>query len=113
MAGELVYFVIPVPDAERARSFYGSVLGWRFEPGNVPGGYHITNATPPGGLHGGGEGSSPQVFFSVDDIEAALARVRGLGGEADVVQESAGDSGRYVRCRDDQGTEFWLWQSAS
>ena len=28
MAGELVYFWIPVPDAERAQAFYGGLFGW-------------------------------------------------------------------------------------
>jgi predicted enzyme related to lactoylglutathione lyase len=38
VAGDLVYFVIPAADAERGRSFYGDLFGWRFTPGSVPGG---------------------------------------------------------------------------
>jgi uncharacterized protein len=107
MAGDLVYFVIPATDPERAKAFYGGLFGWAFSPGNVPGGFNIEGSTPPGGLFGGGEGSSPQVYFSVDDIEAAVVKVRALGGEAEELQEIT--SGYMSHCRDDQGTEFHLW----
>ena len=108
-AGDLVYFWIPVPDGDRAQHFYGELLGWKFAPGNVPGGSQMTNVTPPGGLQGGGEGGL-QVAFEVDDLDAALARVRELGGEADDPIEIP--TGRYAPCRDDQGVEFNLWEAA-
>jgi uncharacterized protein len=107
MAGDLVYFVVPAGDAERAKAFYGDLFGWGFSPGNVPGGFNVEGSTPPGGLFGGGEGSSPQVYFSVDDIDAAVAKVRELGGEAGEPEEIA--SGFMAECRDDQGTAFNLW----
>lgn len=44
MSGELAYFWIPVPDAERAKAFYGALVGWKFAPGNAPEGYQITNS---------------------------------------------------------------------
>jgi predicted enzyme related to lactoylglutathione lyase len=107
MPGDLVYFVIPAADAERAQAFYGAIFGWDFSPGNVPGGFNIEGSTPPGGLFGGGEGSNPTVYFSVDDIEAAVAQVRELGGEAEDPQEIA--SGYMSHCGDDQGTAFGMW----
>ena len=53
-----------------------------------------------GGVHGEDEDASVQVYFGVDDIEAAVRRVRELGGDAGEPgpEES---SGRYVSCRDD------------
>ena len=107
MAGDLVYFTIPAADTARARAFYGGLFGWAFAPGNVPDGYQITGPTPPGGLHGGGEGSQPDVFFGVEDLDAAVARVRELGGHADDPQETP--SGAFALCRDDQGVRFGLW----
>ena len=83
MTGDLVYFVIPAADTERARAFYGDLFGCGFAPGNVPDGYQITGSDPPGGLHGGGSAERPEVYFGVDDIEAAVARVRELGGHSD------------------------------
>lgn len=108
MAGDLVYFVVPVPDAERGKAFYGRLLGWEFEPGNVPGGFQISDTEPPGGLFGGGPGSSPSVYFRVDDIDQAVATVRELGGEV-IAQPEEIESGFMASCRDDQGTEFNLW----
>ncbi|HEX8743292.1 MAG TPA: VOC family protein [Thermoleophilaceae bacterium] len=108
MAGDLVYFVVPAADADRAKAFFGALLGWEFSPGNVPGGFNIEGPSPPGGLFSGGEGTRPLPYFQVDDIAASVARVRELGGEAEEPQEIA--SGWMSHCRDDQGLEFGLWQ---
>ncbi len=75
----------------------------------------IETPNVPGGLHGGDAGASPYVFFRVDDLEAALAKVRDLGGE--VSDDVGGDDpdsverfGRFVLCKDDQGSSFGLHQ---
>jgi predicted enzyme related to lactoylglutathione lyase len=39
--GEVGYLSYAVPDAERAKTFYGAVLGWRFSPGNVENSWQI------------------------------------------------------------------------
>jgi predicted enzyme related to lactoylglutathione lyase len=105
-AGDLCYFVLPVADAKRAQSFYGGLLGWRFSPGNVPGGFNIEGVSPPAGMFEDGEGG-PELYFRVDDLEAAIQRVRELGGEADSPQGTTG--GRFSRCQDDQGARFGIW----
>ncbi len=108
MDGRVSYFEIPVEDAGRAERFYGGLFGWRFEAGNFEDYFMIPNATPVGGLDASGGEPHPRVFFGVGDIEAAVARVRELGGEAD---DPVGiPSGHFARCRDDQGTHFTLWQ---
>jgi predicted enzyme related to lactoylglutathione lyase len=108
MAGDLVYFWIPVPDGEAAKRFYGEVLGWEFEPGNHPEGSQIANTTPHGGIAGAADSAShPQVCFQVDDLEAAMEKVRELGGVTDDPQP--GGTGRSVKCSDDQGSSFHLW----
>lgn len=108
MPGDLVYFVVPSSDAQRSQALYSSLFGWRFSPGSVPDGFNIDGATPPGGLFAGNEGgSSPAVYFDVEDIEAAGAKVRSLGGQAEDAQEI--ESGFISACRDDQGIEFNLW----
>ena len=112
MNGELSFFELGVGDADRARAFYGSLFGWEF----VDEGSGATIETPniPGGLHGGDPGASPYLFFRVDDLDAALAQVRELGGE---VGDDLGDDpdtvarfGRFVICKDDQGSGFGLHQ---
>lgn len=111
MEGRLAYFEIHVDDAERARAFYGSLFGWRFEEGNFPGYYMIPNASPLGGLDATGAEPYPRTFFSVKDIREAVERVRGLGGLADEPVEIP--SGHFARCQDDQSTHFTLWQDKS
>jgi predicted enzyme related to lactoylglutathione lyase len=111
MNGELSFFELGVADANRARDFYGSLFGWKF----VDQGKGATIETPnvPGGLHSGDAGASPYLFFRVEDLDAALARVRELGGEVgdDVGGEdpdTVARFGRFVLCKDDQGSSFGL-----
>jgi predicted enzyme related to lactoylglutathione lyase len=115
MAGEPSFFELGVSDAQRGRAFYEALFGWRMEPG--PSGEGFTIATPgvAGGIHGGDPEASAYVFFSVEDIGAAEARVRELGGrvdDADVEgdEDSIARFGRFRLCRDDQGSPFGLHQ---
>jgi predicted enzyme related to lactoylglutathione lyase len=114
MAGELSFFELGVEDVERGRAFYEGLFGWRFEP--TGGGFAIAAPNVPGGIHGGDRGGGPYVFFQVDDLEAALERVRELGGAVDEPDEDGDDEatvarfGRFRQCRDDQGSSFGLHQ---
>jgi predicted enzyme related to lactoylglutathione lyase len=115
MAGELTFFEIGVEDAERGRKFYEGLFGWRFEPGPSGSGFVITAPNVAGGMHGEDAGAVPYVFFKVDDIEAALERVRELGGEVDEMDAGGGEEGvarfgRFKFCRDNQGSAFGLHQ---
>ena len=115
MAGEPSFFEIGVADAERAKAFYGELFGWSFEPGPSGDGAVISTPGLPGGIHGGDEDASPYLFFRVEDFDAALAKVRGLGGEADALpgsEESEAGAvarfGRFAICKDDQGSAFGI-----
>ena len=113
MAGELAFFELGVDDVDKGRVFYEGLFGWRFDPGPSGGGYVITTPNVPGGVHGGDAGAVPYVFFRVDDMEAALARVRELGGQVDDTDvqgddESVARFGRFMLCKDDQGSPFGL-----
>jgi uncharacterized glyoxalase superfamily protein PhnB len=106
--GDLVYVTMEVTDSAQAREFYGAVLGWRFSPGRVADGWQADDVSPLVGLWGGQPIASTQPMYQVDDIEAAVARVRAAGGTAsDPEQESYGIS---AVCADDQGTRFYLGQ---
>ncbi len=102
--GDLYYFTLPVSDVERAQRFFGAVLGWQFD---APGQGHVNNiAAPPGGLDDQSDDTGARLWFVVDDIHAAVARVRELGGTAqDPVDYPSGWSSD---CTDDQGTVFSL-----
>lgn len=115
MAGELAFFELGVEDADQARAFYEGLFGWRFEPGPGGDGFTIDGAGIPGGVHGGDAGAAPYVFFRVEDMNMALARVRELGGtteevEIDRSEELVARYGHFVLCHDDQGSRFGLHQ---
>jgi uncharacterized protein len=116
MAGELTFFELGVEDVKRGRAFYEGLFGWRFEVGPSGKGFVIAAPNAGGGMHGGDKGASPYVFFAVDDIEAAMERVRELGGEIEEMDVEGDDEdsiarfGRFKLCRDDQGSSFGLHQ---
>jgi predicted enzyme related to lactoylglutathione lyase len=105
--GDLVYFWLSLADAEKAKSFYGELLGWRFSSGNAPEGWNVEGMSPPGGLHGGSREPKANLCFEVDELEVAMEKVRSLGGEAEEPQPT--EAGRFSICRDDQGYEFCIW----
>lgn len=86
----LASFGINADDVGRARAFYEGVFGWTLKPWGPPGFYTGEDAgadisvllqgrhTVPGGRTEPGL----SVTFAVDDIQAALAAIRGAGGEA-------------------------------
>lgn len=112
MTGEVSFIEFGATDAMTARSFYGKLFGWSFEPGPGGGGYAIDGAGVPAGVHGGDEGAGPYVFFRVDDLDAAAAEVERLGGTVsalpDADEETAAMFGEFRLCRDDQGSPFGL-----
>lgn len=104
--GDLHYSVLPTADEDRAKRFYGELFGWRFSAGSHPHGWNIEGVEPAAGMFGGGTSGQIVVYFRVDDIEAAVARVEAAGGTSGPVQTNR--VGWHVDCRDDQGTEFSL-----
>ena len=116
MSGHPTYFELGVADADRARAFYSGLFGWRMDPGPSGNGYTIETGGVPGGLHGGDAEAAPYLFFGVEDVDAAVARVRELGGGVDEGElggddeESVARFGRFRLCRDDQGSPFGLHQ---
>ncbi len=104
--GDLYYFTLPVHDLARAQIFFGAVLGWQFPD---PDHGHVANISAPPGAVSVVEAHAStraQLWFVVDDIHVAVARVRELGGHAD--EPVLYDSGWSADCVDDQGTTFSL-----
>ena len=78
--GDVAYLTIGVVDSARFRAFFGSVLGWRFTPGQVVDGWNIEGTMPMAGLHGGQDRAGVEPMYRVDDIHAAVESVRRAGG---------------------------------
>ena len=111
MTGELSFFELGTGNYDRARAFYSALFGWDFEP--MDGGGRISTPTIPGGIHSDDAGASPYVFFAVDDLDAAVAKVHELGGSGgpmDENPETVAEFGRFALCKDDQGSSFGLHQ---
>lgn len=104
--GDVGYLTLGVPDGPKAAAFYGQLFGWRTEVGGEPGSFHIATITPPAGIHQGGEGV--RLYFRVDDIATATARVVELGGQVLAIMDY--DSGGNAECVDDQGVRFDLFR---
>jgi predicted enzyme related to lactoylglutathione lyase len=100
-----------VPDLDAARAFYGGVFDWTFNIGR-PGGAQVTGVAPQIGMTTQPETgpATPGVIvcYRVDDIAAAVHRVRDEGGQASEVAQRP--YGLESLCTDDQGTPFYLHQ---
>ncbi len=107
-AGDLAYLTLQVVDSARARAFYGAVLGWRFSPGRVEDGWSVEDVVAMTGMAGGNDVATSIPMWRVDDIEAAVARVRQAGGTATDPERQP--YGTTSTCTDDQGTRFYLGQ---
>jgi predicted enzyme related to lactoylglutathione lyase len=97
----------PADDPERARHFWAGVLGVTLadrapEQGQ---GWQTGHDGPALGLHARGTGPGDRMslsYFAVSDMDAALERVRDLGGE--VIHPGE----RWSVCRDSEGSPFGL-----
>jgi uncharacterized glyoxalase superfamily protein PhnB len=107
-SGDVSYITMEVGDSVAVRAFYGSVLGWRFEPGRVEDGWGPDDVVPMTGLHGGHEITTVVPTYRVDDIDATVVRVRAAGGSATDPERQ--HYGLSSECVDDQGTRFSLAQ---
>jgi predicted enzyme related to lactoylglutathione lyase len=106
--GDVSYITMHVVDSARARAFYGSVLGWRFEPGRIQDGWQVLDTAPMIGLAGGSSEAVTLPMYRVDDAHAAVERVRAGGGTA--TEPTHESYGWLSECTDNQGTRFYLGQ---
>jgi predicted enzyme related to lactoylglutathione lyase len=106
--GDVGYVTIETIDSARFRAFFGEVVGWRFSAGHVEDGWGVEDTVPMIGLHGGHDTATVVPMYRVDDIAAAVERVRAAGGTATDVE--AQPYGLSSLCTDDQGTRFYLGQ---
>ncbi|MFZ4163937.1 VOC family protein [Brevundimonas sp. NPDC058933] len=108
---QLGYFTLDTPDVEKARAFYAGLFGWTFDEGSSHPTYaHVAASNPAFGITKGEHRAFPHLYFRVDDIHDACARVTALGGQAAIPAESP--SGLSAVVADDQGVSFSLWQPA-
>ena len=97
----------PADDPERARRFWGGLLGVSIEAREEGEGegWQTHAWAPAVGVHARGPGPGDTAslpYFEVEDLEGALARVTELGGS--IVHPGE----RWAICRDSEGSPFGL-----
>ena len=117
------YFDLTVQDVGRARAFFESVLGWRFERFDMPCEYFRIQAGPEdedgidGGIGAVSDAPLSQgrpmtlVTVPVADLEATLARVTSSGGSIVEPCTPIPGIGWYATCAEPGGLKFGLIQA--
>ena len=115
MAGEIVHVEFPTGNNDRAQAFWSGLFGWDFG-GSVMEGYDYrmarTSDIAGAALMPSDERGHPNFYFDTPDIEASIAKVRELGGEASD-RSPVPTHGWFSVCTDSEGNAFRLWQSDS
>jgi predicted enzyme related to lactoylglutathione lyase len=120
MAGEIVHVEFPSADADRAQKFWSELFGWSFEGSGMPDidylagidyrvartGEQTTAAVFACQKHSAG---APVYYYTVDDIEAARAKIGQLGGQAEE-KTPIPNMGWLASCKDSEGNAFHIWQ---
>jgi uncharacterized protein len=114
MGKRIVHVEFPAQDAERGKHFWEGLGGWSLNDAGMPGGeYLMFQEDNWGGAVYKMEGAQPSgttIYLGSDDIDADLAKVKELGGQAEG-KEPIPHVGWFARCQDSEGNDFSLFQS--
>ncbi len=104
-------------DVEAAKSFYGDLLGWKYEEQGMPDGktYHIIKAGEQmiGGIMAQCEQTKAMPpawgpYVTVDDVDAMVAKSESLGAKILLPPQDIPDTGRFAVIEDPQGAPLSL-----
>ncbi len=111
MGKKVVHVEFPAQDLERGKRFWEGVGGWSLNDAGMEGiQYLMFQEGDQGGAVFSMEGQKgTTIYLGSDDIDADLAKVSELGGEAEDKQPIPG-VGWFARCKDSEGNEFSLYQ---
>ena len=112
MGKKVVHVEFPAKDLERGKKFWEGVGGWKIEDSGMPGMQYLMwqEGDQGGGVYSMEGMSGTTLYLGSDDMDADIAKVRELGGEADDKQPIP-NIGWFARCKDSEGNEFALYQS--
>jgi uncharacterized protein len=111
--GDVSYLRIAAPDPARSAAFYNAVFGWKIRKDSTAfedSTGHIIGHFMPDLPVAGEAGVIPYVY--VQDIDQALARVPGAGGEVTTKPHPEGDLW-VAMTRDPAGNAIGVWQHGS
>ncbi len=113
MTRPVVHFEIQGRDAERLRSFYSELFGWKIDANN-PMGYGFVEhgiGGPPEGIGGGIVASDvPRVlvYVQVQDLNETLAQAERLGGKAVLQPTDVPNGPTIAQMEDPEGNRIGL-----
>jgi predicted enzyme related to lactoylglutathione lyase len=113
VAGEIVHIEFPCEDVDRGQRFWSGMFGWSFGESAMPEmEYRMAQTGPNAGaaVFPSDDRGHPSYYYGVDDIDAASAKVKELGGQADA-KMPVPTHGWFAACKDSEGNAFHLWQS--
>jgi len=121
--GTPCYIELITPDQQAAKAFYGPLFGWRLDEVQVSdqGDYYVTaglDDDPVAGIAGqmpelAGHPAFWGVYLTVDDVDAAVARVAEAGGKVEAEPFDVMDLGRMAAIQDPTGARVNLWQAGT
>jgi predicted enzyme related to lactoylglutathione lyase len=122
MQGKVIYVEFPSQDVDRATQFWNGVMGWNFGTGVFEKyDYRMAQIAPDAAVAVcPAVEQGPNVYMETPDLEAALERLKELGGAAGEIKNipplltaelpSLALHGRFAGCKDSEGNMFHLWQ---
>jgi predicted enzyme related to lactoylglutathione lyase len=113
MGKKIVHVEFPAQDADRGERFWEGLAGWTIESAGMEGmDYRMFQEEGWGGAvyPRMDQDSGTTIYLGSDDIDADLAKVRELGGDAEDKQPIP-HVGWFARCKDTEGNRFSLFQS--
>jgi hypothetical protein len=114
--GAVTWHELMTGDPAAAKAFYGPLLGWRFDSGEVGGrSYDVILAGDAaiGGMLGLDDGAPPPVwaaYVAVEALEAASAAVRASGGTLTMEGLAVPGMGRFALAADPEGAPFYMME---
>ena len=111
---------ITVPNADKLREFYSSVVGWKHEPVEMGGYEDYSMIAADGSIVAGvchnlgvNEGLPAQwlVYITVEDLDESIKNCLDLGGSIVAEPKAYGD-GKFCVIRDPAGAVAALYESA-
>ena len=122
----VVHFEMPYDDEARVATFYRTAFGWQTQGmGEQMGNYVLATTTEstdsgpknPGAINGGffpkkpdGPAQHPSVVIAVDDISAAMRKIRDAGGTVLGEPMDIPGVGSYVSFMDTEGNRVSILQ---
>jgi predicted enzyme related to lactoylglutathione lyase len=112
--GDVTHLEIPVTDFERAKDFYGTVLGWNIA--DAPGFEDYPMWQGPNGESGGAlvkrsdDFTQPRSTVEVDSIDDVLAKVEASGGRVHTPKSAITDTSWWAVFEDPDGNVIGLFE---